>query len=280
MNSSQSSSLDIATTDQRYLDTRQAFDSVAERYSGPLGNNRLVQQMRQALWRGVESSAPPRSRLLDLGCGTGLDAAHFATQGYSVTAIDWSPAMVAQTRLAAEAAGVGERVSAANRGIQELDQISDAPFDCIYSDLGALNCVADLQAVAESCARLLAVGGSLVFSVVGRYCPWELAYYALRGNFARATVRFAPGEIPVGLNQHTVWTRYYAPAEFYRHFSRHFKLRKCRGLNLFLPPPYLIGFYDRHPGFRRALGWLDQTLGGLWPFNRAGDHFLMMMIRR
>src|SRR5690349_8266689 len=88
----------LSTLEQRYRDTGQAFDSVAAAYDGPLGNNRLVQHMRQVLWRCVENLALPGARLLDLGCGAGLDAVHFAQHGYAVTAIDWSSEMVAQTR--------------------------------------------------------------------------------------------------------------------------------------------------------------------------------------
>src|SRR3546814_16413749 len=87
-----------------------------------------------------------------------------------------------------------------------------------------MNCVPDLDAAAEDCARLLAPGGPLVFSVMGRVCPWELGHYALRGRFRRAGVRAARGATPVGMNRHTIWTRYYLPREFHRHFATRFSL--------------------------------------------------------
>jgi SAM-dependent methyltransferase len=275
MTSSPSSPLD-----QRYLDTRSAFDSVADQYRGPLGNNPLVQHMREVLWLAVEARAKTGSRLLDLGCGAGLDAVHFAQAGYSVRAIDWSPAMVAQTCREAQLAGVGERLTAETLGIQELERLSGEKFDCIYSDLGALNCVSDLEAVARHCARLLEADGALVFSVIGRYCPWEMAYYGLRGKLGRVRVRFAAGQVPVSLNGRTVWTRYYSPREFYRIFESRFEWQRCRALNLFLPPPYLIGPFERHPSVFRPLAWLDEQLGGLPILNRTGDHFLIVMSRR
>ena len=58
---------------------------MAPEYDGPLGNNRLVQHMREALWRAVEGQAKMGAHLLDLGCGTGLDAVYFAQKGYRVT---------------------------------------------------------------------------------------------------------------------------------------------------------------------------------------------------
>ncbi|HLZ10440.1 MAG TPA: methyltransferase domain-containing protein, partial [Chloroflexota bacterium] len=80
--------------DSQLADTRRAFDHVARDYDGPTGNNEVVQLMRRELWREVASRVLPPARLLDLGSGTGLDAAHFASRGYNVLAVDLSPGMV------------------------------------------------------------------------------------------------------------------------------------------------------------------------------------------
>src|SRR3546814_13945259 len=63
-------------------ETRHAFDSVAADYDGPRGNNVLIQRMRRTLWEVVHRELPTGSRLLALGCGTGIDALHFANRGY------------------------------------------------------------------------------------------------------------------------------------------------------------------------------------------------------
>jgi hypothetical protein len=120
----------------------------------------------------------------------------------------------------------------------------------------------------------------MIFSVIGRICPWELGYYLARLRPKRALVRFARAMTAVNLNKHTVWSRYYTPREFYRCFAQEFELVQFRALSLFLPPPYLVGIHERAPHLSRALGWLDDTLGG-WPLLRsAGDHFLIIMRRR
>jgi SAM-dependent methyltransferase len=194
-----------------------------------------------------------------------------------VTGIDLSPQMVAETRQEAARAGVAARITATQLSIRDLYILRGETFDCIYSDLGALNCESDMAALADNCAALLAPGGSLVFSIIGRYCPWEFAYYALRGEFKRARVRFARKPVPVSLNGHTVWTRYYSPPEFGRAFFPRFRRRSCRALNLILPPPYLVAWYESHPKVMSALAWLDVKLGGLPGFNAAGDHFLIVL---
>jgi SAM-dependent methyltransferase len=263
----------------RLDDTRRAFDSVAADYDGPRGNNALIQRMRRTLWHTVDREVAPHARLLDLGCGTGLDALRFAQMGHPVVATDWSPGMVARTRDRLAAASLEASTDVRQVGIHQLAAL-DGTFDGIYSNFGPLNCVPDLAEVSAQCARLLVPGGVLVASVMGRVCPWELAHYARRGRLRRAFVRLARGVTPVGMNHHTIWTRYFFPREFHRAFASRFALDRYRALGLFLPPPYLVALMKRHPHLCGRLGWLDDRLGG-WPLLRGmGDHFLMVLRRR
>ncbi len=262
--------------DSRLLDTQRAFDSVAAQYDSALGNNALIQRMREQLWRAVEQNVPIGSRLLDIGCGTGIDAVHFASLGYHVAATDWSAQMIERTRSRAELSGMTDRVSAQPIGVQDLDQLSDH-FDAAYSDLGPLNCAIDLESAVKSIRRLLKPNGKLIASVIGRSCPWEFIYYALHGNLKRARIRSKREVVPVNLNGQIVWTHYYSPREFYRVFQDQFKLDHCRGLSIFLPPPYLLR--DRLRSIYRPLGWIDDRVGG-WPLMRnIGDHFLMVLTK-
>jgi SAM-dependent methyltransferase len=265
----------------RLEQTRVAFDSVAADYDHDRGNNAAIQDMRAETWRWLDRTFAPSSRLLDIGCGTGLDAARMARLGHRVTALDWSPEMVARTSERARVEGLDERMSAINLGAQELDRLADpSSYDGAYSDLGALNCLPELGGVARECARLLKPGASLVFAVIGRICPWEVGYFLLKGNWSRARVRYARGPVAVGLNKHTVWTRYYTPGEFYRPFSRYFELSCHRGLCVFVPPPYLLWMRERRPGWQQSLWRLDRRIAG-WPVLRGiGDHFLIVMRKR
>ena len=268
-----------ATACGRLLDTQLAFDSVAADYDGPRGNNELIQRMRRTLWEVARSEFPIGSRLLDLGCGTGLDAVELARTGYRVLATDWSPQMVERTHQRAVQAGLTANVDVRHLGIHQLDALEEA-FEGIYSNFGPLNCVPDMAEVAAQCARLLRPRGRAIFSVMGRLCPWEIAHYLRRGRFRRVAVRLRRGLTPVGMNRHTIWTRYFFPREFYRHFSKDFRLCGVRALSLFMPPPYLIEHYHRHRARCERLGRLDDRLGRLPLLRGMGDHFLIVLQRR
>jgi ubiquinone/menaquinone biosynthesis C-methylase UbiE len=264
----------------RLQDVREAFDSVAAQYDGRLGNNLVIQRMRSRLWTAVERQVPRGATLLDLGCGTGLDAVHFAERGYRVIATDWSPEMVRQTQERAEQAGVLSLVDPRVLGMQDLDRLEGSNFDAAYSNLGALNCVPDLRAVSESTAAVLSPSGRLIVSVIGRICPWEVLFYLVRGRPKRALVRASRHMVPVPLNGHTVWTRYFTPHDFARRFEAQFDVESVRGLCIAAPPPYLFGAWERLPVLCEWAASLDDLVGP-WPVVRqAGDHFLMVLTRK
>lgn len=268
-----------------YIATRRAFDGVAAEYDGALGNNALIQAMRAQVMQTIERSFPRGARLLDLGCGTGIDAAYLAARGYAVTALDASPAMVVRANERLRRAAVEGR--AFNVAIQDLEQLAvdssgaeAVDFDGAYSNFGALNCLADLSAVSAALAPRLRPGGLLVAAVIGRYCPWEFVFYLLRGDVRRARVRFRHGLVPVPLNGETVWTRYYSPREFAREWSVAFAPRSLRALTLFTPPPYLAHWAVRVPRVLAGLARADRALSDKPVLRGLGDHFLMVLVKK
>ena len=264
----------------RLVDTQHAFDGVAAGYDRSNTDNRTLSAMRARVHRTVDAVVPVGSRILDLGCGPGADAEHFALRGYRVTAIDWSPAMVEEACARIRDAGLGGQVDVQHVGIHALDRLerADAPFDAAYSNFGPLNCVVDLPAAAQRIADRLRPGGLLVASVIGRVCPWEIALYLSRGDLSRAGIRFRRGLVAVPLDGRTVWTRYFTPREFEHIFTAAGMTRvSLSALGLFAPPPYLEAFAGRHPRLVAALQRVDDRVGA-WPVLRNwGDHFLIVM---
>lgn len=259
-------------------ETSHAFDAHAQNYDAIVEPNALLQNMRAALWNEITRRVAPPARLLDVGCGTGIDAAYFAQRGYHVTAIDASREMVNQTRQRIARENLNVRVE--NFGASELEKLGDEKFDAMYSDLGPLNCVADLKSVSEQCAKLLNPNDFLIVSVMARVCPIEILYFTLRGDFKQAMRRLPRKMLPVNLENGVVWTRYYDPREFYEFFKNDFELVTYRALNLFLPPPYLLRWHQRAGALAKSFAWLDARISPLPFFRNMGDHFLMTLQKR
>lgn len=102
-------------------------------------------------------------RVLDAACGTGVHAIEFARQGLRSAGADLSPAMIAQARENARAAGVEVDLQAAAFG--ELASRFTGPFDaltCLGNSLPHLIDDSSLAAALSDFASLLRPGGVLV----------------------------------------------------------------------------------------------------------------------
>jgi SAM-dependent methyltransferase len=263
----------------RLVETQRAFDAVAADYAASTSSSVVLESMRRHIRAALRRYAPVGSRVLDLGCGPGLDAACLARAGYHVTALDWSPEMVraADARFGKTDGRTGS-ATAVNLGIQELERLSPRRWDGAYSGLGALNCVPDLAAAARGLAARLRPGGVLVASVMGRVCPWELVVAGIRMDWRRAGARFASGAVGVPFHGNRVWTWYYTPRAFEHAFTAAgFTRVALRGLAVLAPPPYLDRFARRHPRLIERLLRIDDRVAH-WPgLRHCGDHFLMVL---
>jgi SAM-dependent methyltransferase len=268
----------MAVMDPALVETRAAFDGVAATYDRSNDENPTLVAMRRRTMDAVRRYVPDGAHILDLGCGPGRDDEDLARGGYSVTAVDWSPAMVAETGARIRRAGLADRVQVKHLGIQEIEKLAPLRFDAACSDLGPLNCVPQLPHAARLIANRLKPGGILVASVIGRVCPWELALYAGRRDWPRMRVRFTRGFAAVPLDGRTVWTRYYSPSGFLRVFAQAgFRRVSLRALGLFMPPPYMDAFASRHPALMAVLQQCDDRFGALPGLRAMGDHFLVVL---
>ena len=174
---------------------------------------------------------------------------------------------------------------AVHLGAQELGRLLPSHLgsvDVAYSNFGPLNCVPDLSAVGRAMADLVRPGGHAVFTVIDRVCPWEVAHYVRERRWSRVAVRYRRGMTAVGMNGHTIWTRYHTPGGFVREWTRGssaWESVRVEGLSTFVPPPYLAGTPAARPDRLVRLERLDAATSA-WPVMRSiGDHFLVVLRR-
>src|SRR5260370_29257424 len=74
------------------------FDHVAARYDALWTTTSIGRAQRRLVWHEMGALFQAGERILDIGCGTGEDAIHFAARGVTVYATDASPAMVQVAR--------------------------------------------------------------------------------------------------------------------------------------------------------------------------------------
>lgn len=98
-----------------------------------------------------------RRSLLHLQCHIGTDSISWARLGAKVTGLDFSPVAIAAAKELAERCGVEADFVVSD--VYEAPSVLGRTFDVVYTGLGALCWLSDLDAWASVVASLLAEGG-------------------------------------------------------------------------------------------------------------------------
>jgi SAM-dependent methyltransferase len=224
--------------------------------------------MRQAVWRRMGELWPAGSRVVELNCGTGLDAVWLRSRGVEVVATDAAAEMVALARQR----GVDARQLRAE-SIADLAAIG--PFDGALSNFGGLNCVADIGAVVDGLATCLRPGGTGLLCVMGPAVPWEWVWYLLHGQPRKAVRRFARVTMWRGIE-----VRYRSIRAMRRHLAASFEINRVWALGVLIPPSYAEAAARRHPRVLAALARVERHIER-WPgVPQLADHYVLEIIRK
>lgn len=260
----------------------RAFDAIAGAFDERFGAWASVAAQRRAVRRELERAFPMGAALLELGGGTGEDAAWLADRGRAVLLTDASPAMVevAARKLHGRAAPASAEIVAA----EELDAWAGArarlgapPFDGAFSNFAALNCVSDLRPVARGLARLLRPGAPALLVLFGTLPPGELLVELLRGRPRAAVRRLSRGDVPARLGRREFTVRYHRRRDVARAFAPWFRLERARGIGIFVPPSAAEPWITAHPRLLGVLEALDRRVAV--PLAGMGDHVLYRLVR-
>ena len=245
-----------------------AFDAIADAFDSRFDPWLSVAAQRRAVRQELLATFPAGSRLLEIGGGTGTDAAWMVAHGRKVVLTDASPAMV---RAAAVKLGEGAvEVMAA----EHLDRLAERgeSFDGVFSNFAALNCVPDLAPVGASLARLVRPGGHALLVVFGCFCPGEMIAEAARGRFRNMLRRLKRGDVAASLGGRTFTVRYHRRRDLNRALAPWFRPVGAKAIGLFVPPSAAEPWISRHPSLLNLLEAGDRRAAR--PLAALGDHVL------
>ncbi|MGE5246398.1 MAG: class I SAM-dependent methyltransferase [Betaproteobacteria bacterium] len=161
-------------------------------------------------------------KVLEVGCGAGVDLARFARGGAIVTGVDLSAAAIDLARANFAQQGLAGEFRVADG---EALPFADGSFDLVFAH-GVVQYTANSQQLVDECRRVLAPGGQAIFQVYNRV-SWLNALSKLMkvglehedapvlrkfsiGEFGRLLrgfrdVRIVPERFPVKTRLHGGW---------------------------------------------------------------------------
>lgn len=216
-----------------------------------------------ALARHLPASVP-ECQMLDAGGGPGRYTIALAGQGYRMTLLDLSPALLAlaSERIASAEIAVGRCIDAVIEGsITDLAEFADARFDavlCLGGVLSHLPDATDRQRALQELRRVLRPGGLLFVSAFNRLAGMRSAV-----QWPQSWSQFFPrllhgGHVPMGPNNIATYAFY--PEEFSTELAQSGltirALYGCQGLGAHLPEEQLLAVMrdpQRWPLWQQAL---------------------------
>ncbi len=145
----------------------------------------------------------PGRRLIEVGCGMGMDSAYFMKNGFQATCVDLAEAHVWLAKKFFEYKGISADIRLGNA---ESLEFGNESFDCAYS-FGVLHHTRNPQNGLDEIHRILAPGGRAVIMLYHRNSLNNLVHRLLRipydnirdrrpfGKDANFVYRYSRGEI-------------------------------------------------------------------------------------
>lgn len=265
--------------DNFLIHTKNSFNKIADAFDEADGSNEILQWMRRTVYEIYLSNFKEGNRLLELNAGTGIDAVLLASKGIKVFATDISDNMMRRLNEKVERYNLQNMIQTATLSFDEIHMIKDKDFDGAVSNFGGLNCINNFQSLSVSLADKIKPGGKFIASVMHSLCPWEIIYFLSKFDSVNAFRRFNKEGIEANLSEFRIKSFYFTSKEFAGQFHKYFETEKTFSLGLFTPPPYLFGIYEKSKSAVKTFMKLDNLLKGVYPFNRAGDHFIIVLRR-
>jgi SAM-dependent methyltransferase len=238
-----------------------AFDAIAPDFDLRFGAWRSVAAQRRAVRAALLREFPAGGRILELGGGTGEDAAFLAEHGFKLLLTDASPAMVSRAQAKLVPFGARAEVAAA----EDMENFAhryltggEALLDGAFSNFAPLNCVIDLNPVAQGLAQLLKPGAVAMLVMFGTCCPGEMVTELLRGRPHSALRRFRRAQASAKLANRDFPIIYHRRAALVRAFAPWFVLGKRIGIGIAVPPSAAEPWITQRPRLLAAMEAFDR----------------------
>ncbi|MBM4369694.1 MAG: class I SAM-dependent methyltransferase [Deltaproteobacteria bacterium] len=254
------------------------MSSVADAYDTPAAEyDSLFVSANRRLWSGVcERWVVPGQRVLDAGCGTGIDTLALARRGVRAWGMDISSGMLDVARAAALREGVDAEFSQGD--LADFCHPA-APFDAIISGFAAINTVSSPGRFAGAAARQLVPGGLLLVHFLTPGGVYDRLSDLARARWRQALSHWRQRSRVVRVGRTPVDHHTWRPDVLYREaFASHFALVAQHQVGAFVPDDGP----SRVPGLlaARVLAPLDAALANAPAVVNWGRFGILVLRRR
>ncbi|MCB9188446.1 MAG: class I SAM-dependent methyltransferase [Flavobacteriales bacterium] len=254
------------------------FDHIAHQYDNDFSNTLIGKAQRNLVWNILKNNIKTFKGLdvLEINCGTGIDAEMLASEGANILATDISSEMINVTKdLISKYTNASTQVLDI-RNIHELN----TTYDLVFSNFGGLNCLneQDLLTFVNQSHELLKPNGNLVLVIMPKYTIWESLYFLAKLSPRKAVRRWTKKEVMANVEGRSVATYYHNPNIFNQ--LNNYAILSVSPVGLFIPPSYLENRFRNRPKKIEKYFQKDLSKTGKKNWAKFADHYCIVLNKK
>ncbi|MBP7511647.1 MAG: methyltransferase domain-containing protein [Bacteroidia bacterium] len=258
------------------------FNSIAANYDSSFSNSFIGIMQRNRVWKWLKKDLVRTNlkTVLEINCGTGVDAFWLNEMGYIVTATDISPEMI-RCALSKKVNPKSSNPDFMVCGFNDLEnRFRDKKFDLLFSNFAGLNCInkEELNNLNNVFNSLLNPNGLMVLVLLGKNSWLEQLYFLLKGDFKKSQRRKRPDLAKLD-EQSFQMTYCYSVKETKEIFS-HFFCMGSKPIGIAIPPSYFEPIMRRMPFLRFPINLFETLLGRFSFLSNYADHTYLVFRKK
>lgn len=253
-----------------------AFTKQSTKFDALYSADTIIKYKRERVRHHIQRLLLPNSTILELNSGTGEDAIWLAQQGHHVHATDISAGMQQQLIQKVKALKLQDQITHEQISFTQLQNLQQQKiYDHIFSNFAGLNCTGELDKVLHAFSKVLKPGGKITLVILPKFCLWEFLLL-FKGKFKTAFRRvFSRNGVTANVEGEIFTCWYYDPSFVIKQLKNEFTVLTVEGLCTLVPPSYMEGFAEKHPGLYRFLKVKENKWKTKWPWRLIGDYYII-----
>lgn len=257
----------------------KAFDEYASTYDANFSETGIGMAQRSIVWLLLQNYLHLKLNVLEINCGTGFDAFHFAPKVKSWLASDLSKGMIQfchdKNEKAKDPLPKFLQIDA-----RVISNLGTSQFDLVFSNFAGLNCLSpkELRDFSEQAAQVLTPHGKLVLVLLGQKCLWEDFYFRFKRD-RRLHRRRTTNGLRTEIGGVSFNTYYYSPTELVDIF-KHFNVEITRPVGFFIPPSFMIKHFPKNSFKLRFLVAFEKLVSNFSFLSNYSDHYIIVLQKK
>ncbi len=262
-----------------YKNIDKGFSNIANKYEELDQTSSLISWMRKRVRTHLKKDLKTKKTILEINCGSGIDAVYLVKKGHKVHATDIANGMLLHVKTKINSDNLQGNLSCEKLSFTELSKLQNK-YHHIFSNFGGLNCssLTDLETVFNSFNNLLYPKGKITLVIMPKICIWELLTF-LKGN-KNAFRRLKKNGVLANIEGEKVRTFYHSKKQIKNLLSKKFTDFKVENICFFGPTGNRVDYPEKHPKLFKIFAFFDK-LSNKIPFLKGyGDYYIITATKK